>query len=427
MFLKNRTDLIKSKTKRIHFYGDVFTSTALLSSITFDSIEAAFDWYNYSFRDPKMVAGFVAWARTEISRFCDLFARQAFRPDLSTEIVASCVIDALENCRRLGYRGLDLTIFLQERLCSAITSALDSRAAGHYSRVKSAIEADDFETCLAADTPDWPKSLKPLSGHKITASLAILASSTLSLFEELKPLVQSKLVACCSSTLNRFVDSFADAFISAFKTVTSRTAMVNLVGNVAAVADLIVPGLIEGFPQNEAGQLENLRTRLHTTAEALFVALSERVGKQLVTKDFAQYCQAGPSTELSQWVKDAIPALSKLARDSPAPRKQQLVDGAAVKMVKVFERAFQEDLMKFSPAGLRRFAIDWKLIQKILQKVPLLPGTHEAIEAILREAKSKLSGGDLEAPLPSGQAIDEELSRLEGTFAAFALDFGNGN
>ncbi len=420
--------MIKSKAKRILFYGDVFTSTALLSAITFDSIESAFDWYNFSFRDPKLVAGFVSWARTEISRFCDLFARQAFRPDLSTEVVASCVIDALENCRRLGYRGLDLSIFLQERLCSSITFALDSRAAAHYTRVKNAVEVDDFDSSLPADTPDWPSAFNSLSGHKISASLAVLAVAALLLFEELKPLVQSKLVSCCASTLNRFIDGFADAYMSAFKSAdtVSKTALVNLAGNVAAIAELILPGLIERFPENEAGPLEGLRARLHATAEALFASVSELIGKQLVTKDFAQYCQAGPLSELSQWIKDAIPALSKLARDAPITRKQQLVDAALLKMVNVFVRGFQEDLIKFSAAGLRRFLIDWKLIQKILKKVPLTAETSVAIEEILKEAKCKLSGGDLEAPLPSGQAIDEELIKLEATFATFALDFGDG-
>ncbi len=418
--------MIKSKTKRIHFYGDVFTSTALLSAITFDSIEAAFDWYNFSFRDPKLVAGFVAWARAEISRFCDLFARQAFRPDLNTEVVASCVVDALENCRRLGYRGLDLSIFLQERLAASVTSALESRAAVHYARVNAAIELDDFQTCLPVDTPDWPAAFFPLSGHKITSSLTVLAAVALSLFGEVKPLVQSKLVSCCSDTLVRFIDTFSDSLIASFKNSDSRskTALVNLVGNVCAIAELIIPGLIEKFPEKEAGRLEGLRARLHATAEALFDALSETIGKQLISKDFAQYCDG--NEELSQWVKEAIPALSKLARDAPSDRRQQLVDGAVLKMVQVFELGFEQDLIKFSAAGLRRFVIDWKLIQKITQQIPITPDTTSSIEGIIKEAKNRLSGGDLDAPLPYGQAIDEELLRLEGTFTAFALDFGSG-
>lgn len=444
-FLKNRSDLIKSKIKRIHFYGDVFASTALFSAITFDSIEAAFDWYDFSFRDPKMIAGFVSWARSEISRFCDVFARQAFRPDLSTEIVAACVVDALENCRRLGYRGLDLSVFLQERLATAVSAALESRATRHYSRIKAALEADDYETSLPVDTPDWPAAFKPLSGHRVTLSLTLLADSALSLAEELQPLIPSKLVSCCATALSRFIDSFSDSYITAFRsldgssstsatstatattTTTTNTALVNLAGNVSAIAELIVPGLIERFPATGAALLEGLRARLHAAAEALFLALSEIVGRQLAPSDFSQYYQQGASAELSQWVKDAIPVLSRLARDASVKRKQQLVDGAVVKVIKIFELAFKEDLIKFSSGGLRRFVIDWKLIQRILQKVPLTDETVTAIEELVQEAKSRLSGSDLDAPLPHGPAFEEELFRLEAGFAAFSLDFGNGH
>lgn len=425
-FLNNRTELIKSKTKRIHFYGDAFASTALLSAITFDSIESAFDWYNFSFRDPKLVAGFISWARNEISRFCDLFARQAFRTDLSTEVVAACVLDALENCRRLGYSGLDLTIFLQELLGKAVSDALESRASGHYARVRAVLEEDDFEMTLPVDIPDWPTNLKPLNGHKITTSMVQLAKSSVEFLNEMHPLMQSKLVNVCAAALARFIGTFADCYMTAFydRSDPSYTRAINLIGNVCGIAELLLPSLSDSFPSQECAELDNLQGRLKTTSEALYSVLSEMIGKQLALKDFSIYAQQATSKDLSAWVTEAIPVLSRLSRDAPAKRRKQVVDGSLRAMVKVFEVGFTEGLIKCSPAGLRRFVIDWRMIERLVNDQLRSHETGEAISEIINQAKQLVDAGDADGPLPRGPAIDTELDRLEATFATFSLDFG---
>lgn len=424
-FLMNRSELIKTKTLKIKYYGDVFASVALLSAITFDSIETSFIWFNQSFRDEKLISSFVSWARNEISRFCEIFSRQALRRDLSMEIVAECIQDTLNKCRALGQCGLDLSIFLEEVLGETLKDALKSRAAIHLLRVDEALQKDSFEVTIAFDRPDWPKDLfPPRDSFKATESLVQLVQSIEAYLKDVLPLMRTpQMASFCVTALYNFIDSFAEKFLQSFYLPNrSNTQLCHIAANVEVISRVLLPRLIERFPSNNSNLID-LQNRLVNTSEALYTILSEMLAKSLVPSEFSFYSQIQQiDFTLSEWVEEAIPVLAKMSRDAPDSHRTKIIDQCVHKIFSILQSSLSAKLIKFTnSAGLNRFTLDLKFLVHLTEK--MISAETVALYETLVDATTKDSVNDLDKPLPSTSQIEIGISEIEKSFADFKIDF----
>lgn len=426
-FLISRSDLMKSKTLKIQYYGDVYASVSLLSSITFESIENDFEWFNESFKDSKLMAAYVSWARNEIYRFCEVFSRQALRRDLSMEIIAECISDALGKCRNLGQCGLDLSLFLEDCLGETLKGALKSRSDIYLVQVDEALQKDKFEITISFDRPDWPKELFPPSEiYKATEALIQLAQAIESFLKDVLPLMKTtQLSNLCVSVFSEFVDSFSEKFLQTYYVPErSNIQSVNIAANMESIAKVLLPALIERFPSSHSS-LNSLQKRLENTSEALYKIFSESLGKSLAPCDFSSYALIDSnnknSISVSVWLENAIPIISQVSRFAPQSHCAKLIDNCIITIFSIFKAALDEKLIKFSTsAGLHKFTLDLKLISRLTSSMAATETTSLYDEIIDLATRGT---GDLDRPLPSNIQMDAEISKLILSFDNFSLKF----
>ena len=426
-FLIGRSELIKGKTLKIQYYGDVLASVSLLSSITFDSIEKSFVLFNESFQDAKLMSAFVSWARNEISRFCDLFSKQALRRDLPMEILAECVQDALNKCRNLGQCGLDLSIFLEESLGQTLKESLKSRASMYLLRVDEALQKDSFEITIAYDRPDWPRDLFPLKPeYKATESLVQLVQSIEIYLKDVLPIMRTpQMTAFCVAAVYDFIDSFCDKFLRAFyEPNRSNTQLCHIAGNVEVIARVLLPELLDKFPSN-ASTLIDLKNRTQNTSEAIYSILSDTLAKSLAPSEFSSYTLLQASdfdSSLSDWINKAIPVLAKMSRDAPDSYRSRLIDQIVYKILLIFKSALKSNLIKLpNAASIHRFTLDLKFLLHFIE--PMITAESRVLHEEIVDIITREFVNDLDRPIPSNSKIEKELEELEKSFSEFSIDF----
>jgi hypothetical protein len=426
-FLVSRSELIKEKTLKIQFYGNVFSSIALLASVTFESIEVSLDWYTESFREMTSMTTFVSWARNEVSRFCDIFSRQALRKDLAIDVLADCVMDSLEKCRGLGYSGLDLSIFLEDSLGETLKGALKARAAIHVLRVEEAISKDSFDLTIGTDRPDWPTEiLPPNDNFEVTESLLRFVQSLQSYLSDILPLTQTpQLANFCVVAIYEFVNNFSDKFLRCFyEPERSYTQLCHIAANMESLALVLLPSLIDKMSASNHANLLDLQKRLTDTSEVLYSLISDRVAKSLVPPEFSDYSRNDVQPDnVSDWLRSAIPVLARLARDIPKSHKAKSVDDCVYKMLSAFHGALENKLVKFSgSSGLQRFGLDLKLLTHLTCEM-LEEQTSDLYGKVFEMAINSAASGDLDAPIATNLQLDSLVTKLSEDFADISLDF----
>lgn len=425
-FFISQSELIKAKMLKIQYYGDVFASVALLSSITFESIETAFAWFNQSFMDAKLMSAFVSWSRNEISHFCEIFSKQALRKDLSMEILSECIQDALNKCRNLGQCGLDLSIFLEDCLGETLKNALKSRASLHLLRVDEALQKDSFEFAIAFDRPDWPKDLfPPNAAYKATEASLQLVQSIQDYLADVLPLMKTpQLASFCVEAVYDFIDSFSEKFLQSFYLPNrSNTQLCHISANMEVISRVLLPNLMQKFPSNTSALID-LQKRLVNTSDALYVLLSEQVAKSLLPNEFSSYSKisGSMSSKISDWIEKAIPVLAKLSRDSSDFHRKKTIDQCAIKILSIFKSALTSELIKFpNAASLHQLVLDLKLLLHIINSM-VSGETKELYEQVIDMA-TKNSVNNLDQPLPSGTQMENEVNELVKSFSEFEIDF----
>jgi hypothetical protein len=425
-FFISRSELIKAKNLKIQYYGDVFASVALLSSITFESIESAFDWFNQSFMDAKLMSAFVSWSRNEISRFCEIFSKQALRRDLSMEILAECIQDALNKCRDLGQSGLDLSIFLEDRLGETLKNSLKSRASLHLLRVDEALKNDSFEIAIAFDRPDWPKNLfPPNDAYKATEASLQLVHSIEDYLKDVIPLMKTpQLASFCVEALYDFIDSFAEKFLQAYYLLErSNTQLCHIAANLEVISKVLLPNLVKKFPSNNSSLID-LHERLVNTSDAIYAILAETVAKSLLPTDFSGYSKISSSmnSSISGWVENAVPVLAKLSRDSSESHRNLTIDQCLFKILSILKSALQSELIKFpNAASLHQFVLDHKFLLHLTDK--MTTAETKALYAEVVDLTTKGSVNNLDRPIPTDSQMENQVIELEKLFSEFSIDF----
>lgn len=68
--------------------------------IVFTSIRNTSEWYELSFKDPKMSSALVKWAKQEIEHFADLYKDIVFNQS-NFQVIADCFKITQEQCDKV--------------------------------------------------------------------------------------------------------------------------------------------------------------------------------------------------------------------------------------------------------------------------------------------------------------------------------------
>jgi len=109
--------------------------------IVFTSIKNTSQWYELSFKDPKMSSALVKWAKQEIEAFADLYKDIVFensQQGMNFQVIADCFKIAQEQCNKVcrfltpcqlkGLRGIFLfltCIIFQFKIAARCWSGYD--------------------------------------------------------------------------------------------------------------------------------------------------------------------------------------------------------------------------------------------------------------------------------------------------------------
>jgi protease II len=75
-----------------------------LAMIVFTSIKNTSEWYELSFKDPKLSSALVKWAKQEIEAFADLYKDVVFgtsQQGLNFQVIADCFKITQDQCNKV--------------------------------------------------------------------------------------------------------------------------------------------------------------------------------------------------------------------------------------------------------------------------------------------------------------------------------------
>ena len=418
-FLANRSELIALKCRHVTYSGQIESAVRMLAGIFFDGIDVAFDWFNVSFRDPTLIAGFVGWAKNEISHFSEVFARQVFRDDISDDVIARTVDSAMDACRRLRQCGLDLGPFLSENLGCALRESLNTRAKDTWlARFEQAFAKDEFDSIVPLDRPDLPQGVIPPNTH-VTESFVALLGIIMDMKKSYQKLLGGRLADFATGAVVDLVEACANKYLHAFyEADRSNTQLLNLAANYDALSGVLL-GQLAG------PEIASLKERMGTAADALYLMFAENAGRALALKDFAVYSQypdGSADARLSDWLAAALPVISRISRDAQPSRRTLVLDVLCAALLAVIDAALSRQLIKFNPTGgLAQFSLDLRFLAALL-KGRVSASVEGSIERIIDAVLKEASATDLERPLPDERQLTAEIIRLQNSLAKFTLD-----
>ncbi|KAF9344303.1 exocyst complex component exo84 [Mortierella sp. AD094] len=113
VFLSNRTKVARQRISQVRSKKDPILHVEELAMIVFTSIKNTSEWFELSFKDPKMSSAVVKWAKQEIEYFGDIYKNIVFGHEMNNfQVIADCAKIATEQCNKLYSRIVDSVAIL---------------------------------------------------------------------------------------------------------------------------------------------------------------------------------------------------------------------------------------------------------------------------------------------------------------------------
>ncbi|KAF9408638.1 exocyst complex component exo84 [Podila epigama] len=160
VFLNNRGAVVRQRMSQVKPKKDPSVYVEELAMIVFTSIKNTTEWYELSFKDPKMSSALVKWAKQEIEHYADLYKDIVFSQS-NFQVIADCSKITQEQCNMasviLKDVGLDLGFVLDSVLIPYLTENIAEHERRCLERMDAIIEHDDFA---------------PMSGEELASMVA---------------------------------------------------------------------------------------------------------------------------------------------------------------------------------------------------------------------------------------------------------------
>ncbi|KAF9185216.1 exocyst complex component exo84, partial [Haplosporangium sp. Z 27] len=164
VFLGNRTKVVRQRISQVKPKKDPILHVEELAMIVFTSIKNTSEWFELSFKDPKMSSAVVKWAKQEIEHFADIYKNIVFGSEQSNfQVIADCAKIATEQCNKLRDAGLDLAFVLDTAFMPFLIETIAEHERRCLERMDAIIEHDDFASLSGEELG----SSTPLSGSMI--------------------------------------------------------------------------------------------------------------------------------------------------------------------------------------------------------------------------------------------------------------------
>ncbi|CCG83919.1 protein of unknown function [Taphrina deformans PYCC 5710] len=115
-FLAARSALIRKRARGVMFEGDLSLYIADLALVHFTLIRNTTTIYRTSFTSPSEMSGLVAWAKTEVEAFVDLFVRQLYGNETDSVVYRDALDAVSKQIAVLRDVGLDFAFVVESAL-----------------------------------------------------------------------------------------------------------------------------------------------------------------------------------------------------------------------------------------------------------------------------------------------------------------------
>ncbi|KAF9314250.1 exocyst complex component exo84, partial [Linnemannia elongata] len=207
VFLTNRTKVVRQRMDQVKPKKDPVLHVEELAMIVFTTIKNTSEWFEESFKDPKMSSALVKWAKQEMECFADLYKDIVFSSQQSNfQVIADCYKVTQEQCNKLKEFGLDMIFVLDSFLLPYLTETIAEHERRCLERMDAIIEHDDFA---------------PMSGEEL-GSVTPLSASMIAFYTVMLQFVNNICLIGSLTLYTRIVESIAILF----KAYVNRTIQV---------------------------------------------------------------------------------------------------------------------------------------------------------------------------------------------------------
>ncbi|KAF9995134.1 exocyst complex component exo84 [Entomortierella chlamydospora] len=144
VFLNNRTKVVRQRISQVRPKKDPILHIEELAMIVFTSIKNTTEWFELSFKDPKLSSAVVKWAKQEIEYFGDIYKNIVFSHEMNFQVIADCAKIATDQCNKLRDIGLDLAFVLDSSFMPFLIETIAEHERRCLERMDAIIEHDDF-------------------------------------------------------------------------------------------------------------------------------------------------------------------------------------------------------------------------------------------------------------------------------------------
>ncbi|ORX60832.1 hypothetical protein BCR36DRAFT_407833 [Piromyces finnis] len=116
IFLSSRSELISHRIRQLVFNGETNQYIKELATIDFTLIKNTCEWYNDSFKDPKMSSTFIIWVIKEIDKYISIFRNQVLKSKSNFSVARECIETTNEQIKMLKSVGLDMNQYILDKL-----------------------------------------------------------------------------------------------------------------------------------------------------------------------------------------------------------------------------------------------------------------------------------------------------------------------
>ncbi|KTW30859.1 hypothetical protein T552_00570 [Pneumocystis carinii B80] len=112
-FLASRSNLIKRRTRQLYFKENIVSYISDLALIHFVLIHNTAEMYISAFQKPSLTSSLIAWIKSQIENFLELFSKQICFISFDSDIYSNSMKVIKEQCKILNDLGIDMSFLFQ--------------------------------------------------------------------------------------------------------------------------------------------------------------------------------------------------------------------------------------------------------------------------------------------------------------------------
>ncbi|KAJ3181357.1 exocyst complex component exo84 [Gaertneriomyces sp. JEL0708] len=475
-FLSARTEVLRHKIRSLKIDGDIPSYIHALAATVFRLLRNTAEWYDASFADDTMSAGFIQWVRRELEYFALIVRKQVFSDaGPSWEEVVECLGHVVESSQQLRDVGLEMGFLMEELFEGDVRAAMEAYANMSRELVLKALRKDTFSTVAVMSKQINAESDPAISDvlTPVSPSVAECVNLLNSFLETLQAIVSLPLYPPTVLVIQSIFTTYANSLTDLVREMPSNTIepgasaatntkatvyttyqrSIQLVNLTTLVTDILpkTNGALTRLFQRPILELDHLHSHLQTMLDTLTNALISRELSHLhqyydfskidYTSNGGILDSAKPSAEIMRAINHINillsppkPNMNSLAAPSPTSLHPSL---HPVQFITSLTKALFEymsadpkcwkskigERRRFGFAGVQQLILDIHFFLRICEGVVSDEGVSLANEVCERALRTYFEGseaGGIKAGLKGGDWYDK---RVDDVMAMVGSEF----